>query len=334
MKKMIYTLAASSGGALSILNMYYSYAQEDKENDYIFVISTPVLKERDNIHVLNIPWVKKSWIHRLFFDLFLESKIVKRFCPDEILSLQNTYVGKSKIKQIIYLHQPLPFSKHRFKLIFNPKLWIYQNIIGLKIINGLKKADQVIVQTNWMKNACLDINPNMVVSIVPPKIDWDIKSNEYSVEDKTVEIKKLFYPASSVIYKNHLLLLKALNILNTQYNIRVKLYLTLDSSENLYTKKLFKYSKKNNIDVDFIGKKNVNEMISLYLKCALVFPSLIETYGLPILEARTLSRTVIASNTDFSKELLQNYDKCLFFDPSSESDIADKILIYIRGDKI
>ena len=38
---IIFNVAASSGGALTILNQYYNKALEDKDNNYIFVISTP-----------------------------------------------------------------------------------------------------------------------------------------------------------------------------------------------------------------------------------------------------------------------------------------------------
>ena len=69
MNKIIFDVPAASGGALSILNLYYNKALEDKKNKYIFVVSTPELENQDNIKIIKYPWIKYSWIHRLFFDV-------------------------------------------------------------------------------------------------------------------------------------------------------------------------------------------------------------------------------------------------------------------------
>ena len=69
MKIMVFDVPADSGGALTILNQYYDKAVKDTENEWIFIISTPILKSKMNVKVVNFPWVKKSWFHRLYFDI-------------------------------------------------------------------------------------------------------------------------------------------------------------------------------------------------------------------------------------------------------------------------
>src|SRR5690554_469166 len=97
---LVFNVPASEGGAMTILNKYYQEAVADKKNCYTFVVSTPELKNTNNVKILSYKWVKKSWIHRIFFEIFVARKIVKTENPQKILSLQNTYIGnKNKIYQ-------------------------------------------------------------------------------------------------------------------------------------------------------------------------------------------------------------------------------------------
>src|SRR5690554_4597275 len=155
-KIIVFNVPAVSGGALTILNKYYEEAINDTKNEYVFVVSTPKLGETKNVRVLNYPWVKKSWFHRLWFDMFIAKKIVKKENPDEIMSLQNTYIkNKKNLFQTIYMHQPLPYTDIKFSLFKEPKLWVYRNVIGKIINKSLKKVDKIIVQTNWVKDAII-----------------------------------------------------------------------------------------------------------------------------------------------------------------------------------
>jgi hypothetical protein len=77
MKVMVFDVAADGGGALSVLNDFYNEYKSDTENDYIFIISTPKLKETENIKVLNFPWIRKSWFHRLYFDHFIAPGLIR-----------------------------------------------------------------------------------------------------------------------------------------------------------------------------------------------------------------------------------------------------------------
>ena len=84
----------------------------------------------------------KSWLHRLWFDKFFTSKIINKENPTEILSLQNTYIkNKKKLKQTIYVHQPLPFTPIKMSLFTDFKMWIYQNVIGKIIKRSINKSN-------------------------------------------------------------------------------------------------------------------------------------------------------------------------------------------------
>ncbi len=309
---LIVNVAASEGGALSILKMYYEMAKQKPKESFVFVISTPVLAEKANIKIIRLPKVKKSWLHRLYFDKVLIKKIVKEVNPDEIISLQNIYVGKQNTPQTVYIHQSIPFSEHKFKIYKNPKLWIYQNIIGLMIKRSIKKADKIIVQTEWMKEECLKYTDKSQKII----IEFPKTENYYSLKckkDINYSYKSLFYPASSQIYKNHITLLKALKKIKEESNENIKLYLTLSKYQNRNTKKLSRFCEKHNLNVEFVGTLKQDEMFEYYCSNILVFPSYIETIGLPLLEAQQLSRHIIVTNEKYALEIMKNYKRCDYF---------------------
>lgn len=88
MVKMVFATAAESGGALQNTRELYNRAISDKANKWIFVTSVINLPETENVKSIQIPSLKKSWFHRLKFDLIDYKKLVKQYNPDEIHNLQ------------------------------------------------------------------------------------------------------------------------------------------------------------------------------------------------------------------------------------------------------
>lgn len=74
------------------------------------------------------------------------------------------------------------------------------------------------------------------------------------------------------------------------------------------------------------NQKNKNELKDLYLQSKnLVFPSTIESFGLPILEAKHYGLNIIASDIGYAKEL----GVCdAFFDPHSPQEIYESLRKY------
>ena len=74
----------------------------------------------------------------------------------------------------------------------------------------------------------------------------------------------------------------------------------------------------------FYGKANDKELASLYANAiALVAPSLMEGFGLPILEAMSLRCLVLASDIPAFKEIAG--DAAIYFDPKENNDLHAKL---------
>lgn len=322
MKKiMVFDVPAESGGALTILNQFYEKALLDKENDYIFVTGKISLTESENVKNISFPWIKKSWIHRLFFDEFLAHKLVKEQKIDEILSLQNVSIKKSDISQKLYIHQPLPFVDKRYKITENLKFWLYQNIISKRIYKSAQTVDEVIVQTEWFKKEVVkraNINSSKVVIQIP---ETNIKVEKY-FERNEKNLKTFFYPASALSYKNHKVIIEAALLLKRQGVDDFEIIFTLEGDENKEISGLHDTAKFNKLPITFIGSIPYDDVLSYYSHSILLFPSHIETYGLPLLEAREHKTAILASGYPFSKEILKNYDDARFLNPNDPAEWA------------
>ena len=325
MKIMVFGVPAESGGALTILNQYYNSALRDLENEWLFVVSLPELQDSSNVKILKFPWIKKSWIHRLIFDYLIASKIVKKYSVDEVLSLQNVLIPNVNVKQKLYLHQPLPFVEKRYKVTENFKFWIYQNVIGQLIYKSIKEADQVIVQTKWIMEACID---KLGVNRDKFKLEHPVPNifiQKYYSPEQT-DTLRFFYPSSGMEYKNHKVILEALKYLPQEYLERCEVVLTLTENENGNTKKISSHIKADLLPVKFVGHLTIEEVYDYYSKTILIFPSYIETFGLPLLEAKLHNCPIIASNCAFSHEILDGYEEANFFDPFNPEELAYLII--------
>lgn len=318
MRVLVIDIAASTGGALSILREYYKEIQNDKDNEYLFLLSDNYIQEKKNIQVKVLKKYKK-WIPRLYFDYIEGKKIVKKYNPDIILSLQNTIIRGTSKKQILYMHQSIPFQNVKKFSLFKKnecKLAIIQMLMGKFIKSSIKKANKVIVQTNWIKDSVIK-SCNILskkIEVIEPNIEFNnIKKNKHT------KFNKFFYPTSDEVYKNNDLIYDAVDLLLNEGISNFSVELTLEG-----------VNKHNN--VKRIGKLTRDEVFNKYSDSILVFPSYIETYGLPLLEARKSNALIFAADTLFAREVLLGYENAYFFDPFNAKELKELMKEAINND--
>lgn len=325
---MIYDLHASESGALAILDDLYNQIRdyEDKSVKWIMVISTPIYAETENIIVKRFPWTKKNWGYRLFFDFVYSSKLLRLYKPEKVFSLQNKGLDNYSGTQMVYLHLPFVLTEHRFEIKKDgSKLWLYQNVVSKSIFKSLKKVNMIVVQTQWMKDAL--VNKAGVARDKITVIQPDIRSNKIlSCTDNQESRRTFFYPATAFTYKNHMTLLKAINYAKEQGLDDYEVILTIRSDENKLTNKLYKYANENGLNIQFNGPISRQQVFETYSRSTLLFPSLVESFGLPLLEAKLSGCYIITSNCAFSREILDDYDKGIFFEEMDFVDMGKKIL--------
>ncbi|MEO2075948.1 MAG: glycosyltransferase [Bacillus sp. (in: firmicutes)] len=324
MNIMVFDVPAETSGALSVLRDFYQEASTSKDTNinWIFVVGRPQLEEKENVKVVSFPWIKKSWLHRLFFDYFIAPKLVKQYRANRVFSLQNVIVPCTKVSQILYLHQPLPFIDHKFSFFDNKKFWLYQNVLSKSNIKSIQKAEKVIVQTEWMKKACVEksgVGPEKM-HVVPPLVKTEVK---HFFKPTTPAFKTFFYPATEMVYKNHSLIVEACKELKAKRITDFKVIFTLLGNENDHVVNLYREVKEHDLPIEFAGNLPRDHVFELYTKSILLFPSYIETFGLPLLEAMLHKGIVLASDCPFSREILGGYENAYFFDAFKVKELSN-----------
>lgn len=205
-------------------------------------------------------------------------------------------------------------------------MWVYQNIIGRLVIESVKMADLVIVQTDWMKEAVADkarINKSKIVVDFPS----DIIPDGYRYKEAK---NCFFYPANSTPFKNHRLILEAAKILNAQGIYNFEVIFTLSGNETEDIKSIAQTAMKEKINFRWIGAISREKVFELYEKSVLLFPSYIETVGLPVYEAKSLGCPILVSDCAYARNIVNNYNKAEFFSWNDEKALAELMKKYIK----
>lgn len=322
---LVINTAASKTGAESVMHSFYDNATKRKDVDFVIVIGNLDLKPLDNVKIIKVPWTKKSWFFRFFFDLFIIPLLAIKIKPTKIFSLENVCFPLSGCKQFVFVHQPLYFSNFRIKRKESFILWFYQNIIARWSYFTLRYADRLIVQTQSMKTAIIEkqIIDAEKISVSFPAVDgrgYKFKKQNY---------RTFFFPATPLLYKNHRVIFAACDILLGKGITDFEIRLTIDKDSIFY-----KNLKNPNTKIKFLGTLSREDVFKEYENSILLFPSYIESFGYPLAEARTVGSPIIAANTPFAQELLDGYKNAYFFNYDSPIELASIMERFIKNEII
>lgn len=136
--------------------------------------------------------------------------------------------------------------------------------------------------------------------------------------------KYIFFPANTWPHKNHKILIEAFKIVHKKFP---ELVLFLTGYEDITDEKIVEQIKEFRLskNIRFLGYVNKKEISYIYKAAqCLVFPSLFEGFGIPIVEAMRSDCPVVCSKNTSIPEVAG--EACLYFNPLNAADIADKII--------
>lgn len=323
MNILVVDIAAEYGGALAVLKDFYEFVRTDeraKMHKWKFVVSTTKIQSSEHISIEEVKKGRFPWLSRLLTDNVKVRNIAKKFNPDIVLSLQNTIIsGLGHTKQAVYIHQSIPFQKEKVFSFLKRRefvLAIYQHIIGAFIKGAAVKASKVFVQTEWMKRSIVEKTrcDRDKVIVVP----INKKSSQFDNPQKQWNNKSFFYPAFKAIYKNQNLILKSAQLLQSRGVDDLSIILTTKSG---FACDLIKE----------VGQIPHEEVLSMLCQSTLLFPSYIETVGLPLIEAMQAGTVILAADCEYAHETLGKYENAYYFDPFHPVQLADLIEDVIEG---
>ena len=296
----------TEGGTLSILKSFLQALSMSELSNIYRVIALVNNKDKilyPNIEYIELPKAKKRWLYRIYYEYFYFKKISNQFDVYLWLSLHDMSPNVKARRRAVYMHNPSPFFRWKVKDVFLSKKYVFFAMFykwAYRI--NIHQNDYLIVQQDWLRKAfgeMFKVDQKKIIVARPYHEEIDSKErNSVSTLPFT-----FFFPA-------------------------------LARTENSYSNHILeKY--KSVLNIEFVGLLRMEQMHDMYLKTdVLLFPSKLETWGLPISEFKEYRKPMIIADLEYAHETSEGSLCTAFFDVNSPQMLAELMIDAINDNYI
>lgn len=185
------------------------------------------------------------------------------------------------------------------------------------------RPDAYVVQTPSMARALQDWHGGPVrVHVLPFVDDWTPPARSAAPRWDFV------YVADGEAHKNHARLLQAWRILAEQ-GYRPSLALTLSRRDEALAREVEALRQRHGLAIEDLGPLARPAVLGLYGDArALIYPSIAESFGLPLLEALRCGLPILAADLDYVRDVCR---PTLVFDPLAPDAIAAAVRRFLEA---
>lgn len=313
------------GGTVVIVDDCLEYVSRNLSQQYrikALVYKKEIYTPREGIEFISFPKARRSAAFRLYYEYVCFKKLSRDWQPVLWLSMQDSTPNVIAKIQAVYFHNPLLLYNRPFQLFrMQPRLGYIWLLYKLIYTRGIRKNSLVVAQQeNVARYLSQQFHiPDKKLLVFPPAIKpYPVLQNN----DRCVYT--FIYPATALAFKNFRVIFEACAIVN-RVNDQYKVYLTITGDENRYIRSLKK--KYPLAQIEYKGFLKREAVFSLYNESdCMLFPSLAETWGLPLSEFALQHKPVICAALPYAKETLANYSKVRFFNPHDAKMLAAAML--------
>lgn len=206
----------------------------------------------------------------------------------------------------------------------------------LTIPRTIKSAGAIITISEYIAKELKDVygrEQNVYPVLLAPCKLSKLSDDLFSSFREKYSFDFIFTVTTSMPHKNLITLLKALAILKKKDSLNVKL-IVAGQMRGLFHLENESFIKVNGLENDILlaGFISEEEKSFLYRNAKfVVYPSLYEGFGLPLLEAMSVGTPVISSNAASMPEV--GGEACLYFNPNSVDDLVTLIESTLKNKK-
>lgn len=324
---------AGPGGYHVALNFFYK-TLEDKENEWFYFVSKEFdekMKGQEkgldvkHYYVFHTQpdfrhyWADKRRIRQIEADV----------CPDVVYSILAPSYHTFKTVEVMRCANAWTVvgGVNDYALAVTPVKLKYRYFMKAKITQMLMRHTKYFVtQSNIAKQCILrtvHTEPEniCVVSNVLPEKYLSLNTEKVAHDDFN-----MVYASSPAVHKDYLILPQVANLLINKFGMKnFKIHYTIPDYANelpILNELMKRYGVEDYFENHgFLNRDNLAE---LYSKCDLgLFPSLLETFSVTLLEYMYFKMPIVATNLDFNKEVAE--DAAIYFEPHNAEDFAEKI---------
>ncbi len=325
----------TDGGPLKILQDAVKSALSTLHGwDVVVLVNRPGLLSVDGVTEMCFPNIKGSWTSRIWFELVTCRYISREFPVDLWCAMHDMTPSVKAKRQVVYCHNPAPFySRIRIRDIFyDPRFFIFYLLYKAVYRHQVLRNYAVVVQQSWLREELRRLTHHQRIIVSTPTLSGTADLSVLPLKSKPVgQPTVLFYPAVPRVFKNIECVCEAFSQLPDDIRHLMELRLTIDGSENRYARSIrSKYGHL--IGVKFIGYQSNESMQQQYSEAdLLVFPSRLETWGLPITEAKSFGLPILVSDLPYAMETVGSYDLVKFVKVDDPKAWRDAFIDFQRG---
>ena len=340
------------GGTLTILRDCLQALSEMAQGSSLHVVALVHdrrLADYPGIEYIEIPWSIRSWVHRLWCEYVTMHGISKRIGDIDLwLSLHDTTPRVKAKKQAVYCHNSYPFFRWQWHHLWqNYRIVCFALFTKLFYRINLQSNSHVIVQSQWFREAFVKMTgySKQRIVVFPPENNHNDNHNHNDIINDNHNVKgcgneqcglsgenTFLYPAYPDVHKNMECLCEAARLLEQEVGTGCfKVLLTTAPDANRYSQWL--HQKWGDVSsIRFCGFMPKEQLFELYTHTdCLVFPSQVETWGLPISEFAVTGRPMLLADLPYAHETAAGSRRTAFFDPNNPAMLAALMRDVIEG---
>ncbi len=311
--------------------------KNNPEHQFIFIFDRPYDEHfivGENIKaVIARPAARHPLLWKIWYDISVPA-VLRKYKADVFVSCDGFCSLRTKVPQCLvvhdlaFLHYP-SFIKKSQLLFYKRYMPVFlSKAIFIATVSEFSKQD--IIRQYKTEATKIDIVFNGVKEIFQPVTEED----KAVMKNKYTEGKEYFVYAGSIHPRKNLMnLLKAFSIFKKRQQTNMKLVLTgrLAWKYESFKENLKSYKYRN--DVIMTGYVEQKELVKIIGSAyGLVYPSLFEGFGVPVLEAMRCDVPVITSADSAMQEIAK--DAALYTDANNTADMADKMMLLYKDEKL
>lgn len=313
MKKIIIQAINVSGlGSVNWVKNFISFKKKYfSKNICEFYLNRKIILNNNKDYRI-IKKIHNNFFYKLYFYLKIILTINKDSCLFSLGDLPVPFVKN----QILFVNQANLISPAINKYSSKSIIFIIKRLYFRIFI---RKLNRIFVQSVHMKK-CL-IKTYRIQSNYINILNIPIQPTKERYTKKKGNIIRLLYPANHYSYKNHKIITDMLSD-NPIKNLLIYFTATISEFQKF---KNFKSIRR----IDYYSYKNTYKIYNKF--DGLIYPSRIESLGLPLQEALNFKIPILCSDLPYSRELLKEYG--YYFNQESKTSLRNTILYFMKYSK-
>ena len=280
---------------------------------------------------LEFPEIKGSWLRRLRFEYLDSYKLSLRLAPALWIAMHDITPRLRCARQVVYCHNPSPFYRFRLReAVLDPKFGLFTLLYRFLYGIFLQRNWAVVVQQAWIREEFERRYDANHVIVARPAVHLETLASSRKPHLPGASYR-FFYPAFARTFKNHEVLLAAARLLEERGVRDFELLLTVAAESNRCAADLARRFADLR-SVRWLGTLSREQVFETYTTTdCLVFPSKLETWGLPLTEFKATGGPILAADLAYAHETMGDYREATFFDPENASALADLMECAMAG---